>query len=280
MDIDAAWLRSHPLPEPDASGDKEERGRVAVIGGSPQTAGAVILAGISALRVGAGKLRLVTVPEAAPTLSVAVPEARVFDSLHLRKLCQLRGVAAGAQGIVVGPGMLHGVLTRRVLSAVLGLPVCLVLDALALRLVDPAALRSRPGPSILTPHASEMAHLLGSTVEEVCRDRLATAREAATRCGSIVALKGEVTWVVHPDGRALANRIGNVGLATSGSGDTLAGAIAGLVARGTDPFEATAWGVHLHARAGDLLAQRVGPLGYLASELPTEFPRILDEFRQ
>jgi ADP-dependent NAD(P)H-hydrate dehydratase len=278
MNIDDEWLRSHPLPQPASGGDKEERGRVAVIGGSSQTAGAVILSGISALRVGAGKLRLVTVPEAAPALSVAVPEARVFDSMHLRKLCQLRGVAAGAQGVVVGPGMLQGVLTRGVLEVVLRLPVCLVLDALALRLVQPGRLRNRPGPTILTPHASEMAHLLRSSVDEVCRDPLQTAREAAAQCGCVVALKGQVTWVVDPDGRAVANRIGNVGLATSGSGDTLAGAIAGLVARGTDPFEAAAWGVHLHARAGDNLAAKVGPMGYLASELPAEFPRILAAF--
>jgi NAD(P)H-hydrate repair Nnr-like enzyme with NAD(P)H-hydrate dehydratase domain len=92
-----------------------------------------------------------------------------------------------------------------------------------------------------------------------------------------VALKGRVTFIASPDGTLRENRAGNVGLATSGSGDVLAGVIAGLAARGAEASTAAAWGVHLHALAGERLAARVGPLGYLARELPAEIPSLMDE---
>jgi NAD(P)H-hydrate repair Nnr-like enzyme with NAD(P)H-hydrate dehydratase domain len=92
---------------------------------------------------------------------------------------------------------------------------------------------------------------------------------------AVVALKGATTWIADPDGRAWLNRHGCVGLGTSGSGDTLAGFIAGLLARGAAPAQATAWGVYMHAEAGRRLAQAHGPLGFLAREIPGEIPRIM-----
>jgi ADP-dependent NAD(P)H-hydrate dehydratase len=91
----------------------------------------------------------------------------------------------------------------------------------------------------------------------------------------VIALKGAITHIAAPDARVWRHQGGNSGLATSGSGDVLAGLIAGLVARGATLEQAAAWGVALHARAGERLAQRLGPLGYLARELPTEVPSIM-----
>jgi len=129
----------------------------------------------------------------------------------------------------------------------------------------------------VTPNADEFSEVFRRGARPAPRDLLGSARAAASSSGAVIVLKGRETFIVAPDGRAFVNRAGNVGLATSGSGDVLAGLIAGLAARGAAPFEAAVWGVHLHALAGDRLAARVGPLGYLARELPAEVPRLLAE---
>ena len=140
----------------------------------------------------------------------------------------------------------------------------IVLDAAALlKLHDcEAVLRRHAGRVVLTPHAGEMATLLDVPREEVQADPLGAARRAAGALGVVVAMKGGCTFVVSPQGAAWWCDQGNVGLATSGSGDTLAGVIAGLIARGATPVDATIWGVFLHGEAGDRLARKRGPVGY------------------
>jgi len=101
------------------------------------------------------------------------------------------------------------------------------------------------------------------------------ARAAAAQLGLVITLKGAHTFVVAPDGTAFQNDAGNVGLGTSGSGDVLSGVIAGLCARGASALQAAVWGVYLHAKAGDRLARRIGPLGFLARELLGEIPQLL-----
>jgi len=154
-----------------------------------------------------------------------------------------------------------------------------VLDANALTSLAraPECVRSLRGRAVLTPHAEEMGELLGADKAAVERDRAGALQEACARFHAAVVLKGRETLVAAPGSRVYRNRTGNVGLATSGSGDTLAGLIAGLCARGAAPLQAAVWGVYLHARAGERLARRVGPLGYLARELPGEFPALLAE---
>jgi NAD(P)H-hydrate repair Nnr-like enzyme with NAD(P)H-hydrate dehydratase domain len=120
-----------------------------------------------------------------------------------------------------------------------------------------------------------MAQIWGSTPEQVLADPLTIARAAARELGAIVTLKGAQTFVVAPDGRAFHNTAGNIGLGTSGSGDALSGVIAGLSARGASALQAAVWGVYLHAKAGDVLARRMGPLGFLAREVLTEIPSLL-----
>jgi ADP-dependent NAD(P)H-hydrate dehydratase len=128
----------------------------------------------------------------------------------------------------------------------------------------------------LTPHANEMTNLSGISKASIKRDPQATALKVAKQLRGVVALKGAETFIVaHGRKESYCNRAGNVGLATSGSGDVLAGIIAGLAARGAVPLQAAVWGVYLHARAGEELAKRMGRLGYLARELPAEVPALM-----
>jgi hydroxyethylthiazole kinase-like uncharacterized protein yjeF len=152
-----------------------------------------------------------------------------------------------------------------------------VLDAAALSHARelPDDLGVLKGRAVITPHAGEMAGLLDITKEEVEQAPLATARSTAKDLGVVVILKGPTTHIAAPDGRVWVNRAGSKGLATSGSGDTLAGLVVGLLARGASPEQAAVWGVHIHAVAGLQLAKDVAPLGFLARELPTAFPGLL-----
>jgi hydroxyethylthiazole kinase-like uncharacterized protein yjeF len=180
-----------------------------------------------------------------------------------------------AHAVVIGPGLMDADATC---SFVLGLLPLLrdrrvVLDALAMDCVS--AVGRFPQPVLLTPHAGEMAHLSQADKDGVLADPLAAAQEAARRWNAVVAVKGPSTAIAAPDGRAWLHEGGNSGLATSGSGDTLAGAIGGLAARGATLEQACAWGVLLHAQAGERLARRLGPVGYLAREIAVEMVSVL-----
>jgi NAD(P)H-hydrate repair Nnr-like enzyme with NAD(P)H-hydrate dehydratase domain len=135
--------------------------------------------------------------------------------------------------------------------------------------------RDCPHGPILLPNAREMAGLLGCTREEVEADRLAAGRAAAERYNSVVLAKGPISHVVAPDGRAWTFRSGPPGLGVAGSGDTLAGIVGGLLARGADPLTALLWSVLLHGEAGEMLSAKVGPIGFLAREIADEIPALL-----
>jgi NAD(P)H-hydrate repair Nnr-like enzyme with NAD(P)H-hydrate dehydratase domain len=120
-----------------------------------------------------------------------------------------------------------------------------------------------------------MAKFLGLPREQVDEAPLRAARQAAAALRAVIAMKGASTHVVSPSGEAWLCENGSIGLATSGSGDTLAGILAGLIARGTDPALAAIWAVYIHGEAGCRLARRNGTLGLLAREIPGEIPSIL-----
>ena len=297
--VTAELLRGMPLPQPDGDGDKETRGRVLVVAGSVPVPGGALLAGIGALRAGAGKLQIATAASVAPHLGLALPEALVAGLPETAE----GGIAADSgkalaerasrcDTVLIGPGMMDeaavAALTADLLTRLdpardpardpalrpAGGGLRFVLDAGAL-----AGLRRGPGPVqrhaghvVITPHAGEMAGLLGCARDRVEADPLAAAREVAAHLQVVVALKGSCTRIVTPEGRAWAYRGGTVGLATSGSGDTLAGIVAGLLARGASPEQAAIWGVCLHGEAGNRLSRRIGPLGFLARELLAEIP--------
>lgn len=279
-------LRGMPLPRPDAAGDKEDRGRVLVVGGAREVPGALVLAGTAVLRTGAGKLQLATLGTLAIPVGVAIPEARVFSlpesaagGIDPAGADPIVERAEEAEALLLGPGLLDPPaarsLTRAVLARLTAPAVVLDAGALSALAEDREMLRRLRDRVVLTPHAGEMATILGAEREEVERDPLGAARRAAAELRAVVALKGSRTFVVSPGGEAVCYDGGRVGLATSGSGDVLAGIVAGLLGRGADPFRAAAWGVYLHGEAGNVLTRRRGPLGFLARELPDELPPLL-----
>lgn len=281
-------LRRLPLPTPDPGGDKESRGRVLVIGGSVQVPGAVLLAGVAALRAGAGKLQLATVRDAAIPLGLAVPEALVAG-LPTTAAGEVAGAGAaevvgrhaeGADAVLVGPGMSDEAEAARLVEALvarLGPEATLVLDGAALTGLRGRAglLGALGGRAVLTPHAGEMASLLDVAKEAIDADPAGTARRAAERFGAVVALKGAETHIAEPGGARYCFTGGGVGLGTSGSGDTLSGIVAGLAARGAPALTAAVWGVWAHGTAGERLAERTATVGYLARELLAEVPALV-----
>lgn len=287
--VDEALLGLMPLPRHEDGEDKNQRGRVAVIGGSAEIPGAVLLASIAALRAGAGKLMVATARSVAAPLAIALPEARVMGvaetaagGLDADAADTLAGQCRECDALVLGPGMVDA-------EAVAGLTTGLlhgiesanfVLDAAALYGLREctATLRKHAGRVVLTPHIGEMAGLLGVPQPAVTADPLGAARQAAAELQVVVVMKGSRSFIVTPQGQAWSCDRGQVGLATSGSGDTLAGIIGGLLARGAVPVEAAIWGVFLHGEAGARLARRHGRVGFLARELPGEIPPIMAGF--
>ena len=281
--VDAALLARLPLPALDDDVDKDARGRVLAVGGSRACPGGIVLAAIAALRAGAGKLQIATVASVAPGLALTVPEALVVALDETSDGAIARGAADAATArlarcdtLLVGPGMSAGDETATFVGAVAAActDATLVLDAAAL--AGPLdTLRDRRAPTILTPHAGEMATLLGVDKAAVDADPTAHATAAAARFDAVVLCKGGTTVIATPGGDVHHHAGGGPGLATSGSGDVLAGVIAGLAARGADALTAAAWGVWAHGEAGRTLARTVAPLGFLARELLREVPRVL-----
>ena len=275
-------LRSWSLPEP--AGTKYARGQVLVVGGSCTTPGAVMLAGTAALRMGAGRLTVATAEGVAMELAVAMP---VCGTRSLPQDEQgfitgegvvglLQDELARADAVLVGPGLLGGEGTVRLLTAIAGTlpqPVPLVLDAAAVTTLpdlDRASGNALGGRLVLTPNANELARLL--EVDEVAEDDVGRATlQISEKLGAVAACG---PWIAA-DGGLWKVSTGDTGLGTSGSGDVLSGALVGLVARGASPLQATVWAKHVHAAAGDVLAARWGRVGYLANEITPELPLVL-----
>ena len=250
--------------------------------------GAALLAGIGGLRAGAGKLQIATAASVAPQLAIAVPEARVVGFEETEEGClapsdigALLDLAEGADAVTIGCGLQHGPPLDAMLDALLasGCDTPLVLDAAVLGSLPPRAeaLRSWRGGAMLLPHAREMARLLESNRR---RSRSRSARRRPPRGRPLQRRRpgqGAVQLSSpHPDGRAFRFKGGGVGIATSGSGDVLAGIVGGLAARGADPLTALLWGVYLHGEAGRQLSKEIGRIGFLARELLDQVPGLLE----
>lgn len=286
--LTADHLKRFPLPVPH-EGSKDERGSALVLGGSISVPGAALLAGVAALRAGAGKLKIATVETAASGMGLAVPEAMVVGLPETpeggvdaeRASERLLKVTKGCDALLVGSGMVEdGPVTALAVRLLEALPdASFILDAAAVCGLAPHAgdVRRHGGRVVITPHAGEMAQLLDRSREAVEADPLDAALGAANLLGTVVVMKGAKTWIVEPQGARWLYEGGGVGLATSGSGDALAGIVVGLLARGVKPMTAALWGVFLHGEAGKRLAASVGPVGFLARELSGEVPRLMRE---
>ena len=283
ISLTRAELDRHPLP-PVNEGDKNSRGHVLVIGGTREISGASRITAESALRAGAGKVTIATVASMATHVALAVPEAKVVGAAEGRDggfarsaVKRLAELTAGCDATVAGPGM-----TPTPVAAKLAALLCeqgrpLALDAALLHALPAAEEEAQEAsiPPVLLPHALEMASLLGCDPETVERDPLGCGLEAARRYQAMVLVKGPQSHVVTPDGRAWKYRGGGPGLGVSGSGDTLAGILGGLLARGADPLTGLLWAVWLHGEAGAALSRKIGKVGFLARELSGEVPALL-----
>lgn len=268
-------LFSHRLAPRRRNSHKGCHGDAVILGGAPGMAGAALLAGRSALKLGAGRVYLgmletLAVDPVQPELMLRRPEEVIFL----------------ASAIAIGPGLGQSPLAARLLADVMACEQALVLDADALNLLAQSGalermLVARSVPALLTPHPAEAARLLGVTVEFVQADRLACARALARRFCSFVALKGCGTVVVSPDGQWFINRTGNPGLASAGSGDVLTGMLVGLLAQGWAPLDALLAAVHLHGAAADqCIAVGVGPVGLSAGELVEPARMLLNRWNE
>ncbi|MFJ4862621.1 NAD(P)H-hydrate epimerase [Streptomyces sp. NPDC088748] len=224
------------LPEPTASSDKYRRGVVGIVAGSAQYPGAAVLAVAGALRGGAGAVRYVG--PAADAVLARYPETLIGPGR--------------VQAWVVGPGLGEG--RAGEVAELLAGDAAVLVDADGLRGLDPAALRARSAPTLLTPHAGEAAALLGVSRESVEAGRLDAVRVLAQQYGASVLLKGSTTLVASGAGAVRVNPTGTPWLATAGSGDVLSGLAGSLLAGGLSGADAGAVGAYLHG----LAARRVG----------------------
>jgi ADP-dependent NAD(P)H-hydrate dehydratase len=273
-------LRGWELPS--GADSKYGRGQVLVVGGAAATPGAAMLSGLAALRVGAGHLSLAVAESAAVSLAVAFPEAGVFPlpqnpagSVRGSDIASVSKLLDGLDAVVVGPGLDDADLTAELLENLLPAlddETQVLLDAYALGTLGADGELAAPvrGRLVLSPNDEEASRLLGRAVDDLHADALEIAAkfDAVVTCGGLVA---------DADGHAWQVSTGHCCLATSGSGDVLAGAIVGLLARGAGRPQAASWATYLHAAAGDRLAARVGKLGFLARELLDELPLVLVE---
>ena len=256
-----------------------------MIGGATEVPGAILLAGVAALRVGAGKLQLAGPKSAATSLGVAVPEARVFSLpesgdgfLDRKSGGRAAELTQGADAILVGPGMMNDDAVRgfmdEVIRRIADKPI--VIDALALSALRGGRYRfTEEARVVLTPNIGEMAGITGDKATAIEADPRGAALTVARDLNAVVTLKGAETFIATPGGEVFRYAEGDVGLATSGSGDVLAGAIVGLIARGAAIDQAAVWAVYLHGAAGNRLKRRIGPLGFLARELSDEIAPLM-----
>jgi hydroxyethylthiazole kinase-like uncharacterized protein yjeF len=247
------------LPRAGRESDKYRRGGVGVAAGAAQYTGAAVLCVGGALRGGAGMVRYLGADEPAALVRARWPEVVVGEGR--------------VQAWTVGSGAGDDAAAR--LDRALGDDVPTVVDADALQAV--AGRRGRSVPLLLTPHAGELARLVGADRDDVEARRLHHATTAATELGAVVLLKGSTTVVADPEGRVRVNPTGTPALATAGSGDVLAGLCGALLAGGLDPFDAGSVGAWLHGLAGRLASAGGAPLtaGDVLAALPHAFRRVL-----
>lgn len=276
-------LKQFPLPE-QSDGGKDDHGRLLIIAGSPQVPGAALLSSTAALRSGAGKVRIATSASLAAAIGLKMVEALVVPleeagdgSFAESSADRIANEAKRAHAVIAGPGMKCSDANARIAAALLRSGKPIAFDAAMLHCLPDVAAQCRgcPFAPVLLPHSREMASLLEMDESEVEADRLGAARKAAEHYRATVLAKGAESHVVTPDGRAWTFRGGAPGLGIAGSGDVLAGIVGALLARGADPVTALLWGVLLHGEAGEMLSAKIGPVGFLAREIPDAIPALL-----
>lgn len=258
------WLNR--LPQRPKTSHKGSAGSVCLVGGDFHMMGAIQMAGLTSLKVGAGLIKVVTREEHVIALTQALPELMCYTEQAFDE--QTRA----AKAIAVGPGLGLSDWGKTLFAKATGLEQPKVVDADALKLL--AANPDRQDNWVLTPHPGEAAVLLGLTTDEIQQNRIETVKAIQQKYGGVVVLKGNGSLIY--DGKDMEMCLaGNPGMAVGGMGDVLTGAIAGLIAQGVPLFDAACLGVNLHAHAGDILAQQRSQLGLLPTELASTVSQLL-----
>jgi|SRR5579863_10402480 len=276
-------------PRPAAS-NKGSFGHVLVVGGSMGKAGAAAMAGMAALRSGAGLSTVATPHSLLATVAGFHPEVMTEPleetqegSIAAGALHRATQLAEGKTVLAVGPGVSRNAETAEFVRSLVErnkTPIVLDADGLNAFEGDVAILDGQSRTLVLTPHPGEMARLTASTVEAVQRDRMNSARTFARDHELIVVLKGHRTLVAQPDGTVWVNTTGNPGMATGGTGDILTGMIAGLIAQNPRRItEAVIAAVHLHGLAGDVARESVGEHSLVATDLLRALPEAFRRVR-
>ncbi len=273
-----------PLVQPrPVESNKGNYGHVLVIGGSVGKAGSVAMAGMSALRSGAGLATVATAKSVLPTVAGFHPELMTEPlpetdagtiatsaGVHLEELLKGKTVVAIGPGISRDP---HTATLVRSLVANHKTPMVVDADGLNAFEGHTTELNGRDRTLVITPHPGEMARLAGCSTAEVQNDRLGVARQFAREHELIVVLKGHRTLVVQPDGEAWANTTGNPGMSTGGTGDILTGMVAAMIAQNPNKaLLAVLAAVHLHGLAGDVMLESVGEHSMVATDLLRGLP--------
>lgn len=278
LELDWQGVRSI-LPDRNPWGHKGSFGKVLLLCGSRGFTGAAYLSAMGALRMGAGLVYL-GVPESIYAIeAVKLNEPVVFPlpeedgKLSKEAIQQILERLPAMDAVLVGCGLGVSEGTSEVVRAVLDHAVCpVVLDADGINVLSGHmdVLRGRQKPTILTPHDGEFIRAGGCPGE----DRMASAAAFAAENGCILLLKGHRSCIT--DGNiGYLNRTGNPGMAVGGSGDVLAGMIAGLLGQGVEPLKAAACAAWLHGAAGDLCAAELGQYAMLPTDMLSVLPRLL-----
>jgi len=275
------------LPERAPESHKGNFGLALVVGGSRGMSGAVALAGVAALRGGAGLVRLAvpdvcleTVAGFEPSYMTVVLPSDPAGRISLSARQEIMKLAAAATVVACGPGLGRSPgLDALVSWLYTNLPVPMVVDADGLNALAarPDVLAQHAGPRILTPHPGEFARLLG-TRPQAPYQRERAAVDLALRCGVVLVLKTHRTLITDGQLRTV-NTTGNPGMATGGSGDVLTGLITALACQKLSPLDAARLGVYLHGLAGDLAAARTGQESLIASDLVRFLPEAFKKYR-
>ena len=279
------------LPERPLNANKGSFGRVLVTAGSINYIGAAYLACSGAQRVGAGLVTLATAGSLLPILAgklsevtyLPLPESQPglisveADEIITRESSRYDVLLMGC-GLGQDPATVEFV-SSLILEKELPLPV---LDADALNILPkiPEWWQWLTEDAILTPHPGEMSRLCGLSIDEIQSDRLGITRRFAAEWHQTIVLKGAYTIIATTDGRCRVSPFANPGLASAGTGDVLAGVIAGLLAQGLSAFDAAALGVYLHGATGEMIKNKLGDAGMVASDLLPALPQVIRELKQ
>ncbi|MBT4515525.1 MAG: NAD(P)H-hydrate dehydratase, partial [Chloroflexi bacterium] len=281
---------SRIMPSRPPRSNKGTFGRALIVAGSENYVGAAYLSSAAAGRSGAGLVTLALPDTIYPLVATRLAESTYIPLVEQGRnvidsgfaAVQVTDAARPATSLLIGPGLGQTPSAVEFVRSVLldrreGPRLVIDADALnALASVEDWQIRVR-GPAILTPHPGEMARLRGSTVPDVQRDRVHSAQSAAESWRHIVVLKGACTVVAHPDGRTAISPWVNPGMATGGTGDVLAGLIAGFLAQGMEPFDAACLGVFVHGLAGNIARRATGEVAMVAGDVLESLPTALKQ---